>query len=50
MVTGVITVGEELDIALPYTVEIEEYGRVAAVPTDIFDSPELNRAVIIEKQ
>ena len=40
VVTGVITVGEELDIALPYTVEIPEYGEIAAVPTDIFDSQE----------
>ncbi len=40
VVTGVITTEEELDIALPYTVEIEGYGEIAAVPTDIFDSPE----------
>ncbi len=40
VVTGVITVAEELDVALPYTVEIGEYGEIAAVPTDIFDSPE----------
>ncbi len=38
VVTGVITVGEELDVALPYTVEIAEYGEIPAVPTEIFDS------------
>ena len=38
VVMGTITLAEDLDIALPYTVEIEEYGRIAAVPTDIFDS------------
>lgn len=39
VITGIITVAEDLDIALPYTVEIEEYGQVAAIPTEIFDSP-----------
>lgn len=38
VVLGVIKVQEELDVSLPYTVEIEEYGEIAAVPTDIFDS------------
>ena len=38
--TGVITVKEELDVSKPYTVEIEGYGEIAAVPTEIFDSPE----------
>ena len=38
VVLGVITVDETLDISLPYTVEIEEYGQIAAVPTDIFSS------------
>ena len=40
VVLGNITVGEELDASLPYTVEIEEYGEMPAVPTDIFDSPD----------
>ena len=38
VITGVITVGEPLDVANFYTVEIEGYGEIAAVPTDIFDS------------
>ena len=38
VVTGIITTQEPLDIALPYTVEIEGYGEIAAVPTEIFDS------------
>ena len=38
--TGVITVKEELDVSKPDTVEIEGYGEIAAVPTEIFDSPE----------
>ncbi len=40
VVTGVITVKEELDVSKVYTVEIEGYGEIEAVPTDIFDSPE----------
>ena len=38
VVTGKITVGEELDLAKVYTVEIDGYGTVAAVPTKVFDS------------
>ena len=38
VVTGVIALKDELDAALPYTVEIEDYGEIAAVPTDLFDS------------
>lgn len=37
-VTGKITVDETFDIAKPYEVEIEGYGRKAVVPTKIFDS------------
>ena len=37
VITGVITVEEELDVSKPYTVEIDGYGEVAAVPTEIFD-------------
>lgn len=40
VVTGVITTAEELDAALPYTVAIDGYGEVPAVPTEIFDSPD----------
>ena len=40
VVTGVIQLEEEADITVPYTVEIEGYGEVSAVPTGIFDSPE----------
>ncbi len=39
VITGVITVEGELDVSRPYTVEIDGYGEIAAVPTDIFDSP-----------
>ena len=37
---GVITLAEPLDLARTYTVEIEGYGEVSAVPTDLFDSKE----------
>ena len=40
VVTGVITVKEELDVSKPYTVEIEGYGEIPALPTAIFDSEE----------
>lgn len=42
--TGVITLADELDIARSYTVSIAGYGEKAAVPTDIFDSPEFTEA------
>ena len=35
---GVITLAEPLDLTRIYTVEIEGYGEVSAVPTDLFDS------------
>ena len=38
VITGVITVGETLDVSRSYTVEIQDYGEVAAVPTGIFDN------------
>ena len=38
VILGTITVAEELDITKSYTVEIEDYGEVTAIPTDIFDS------------
>ena len=40
VVTGVITLKEELDVSKAYTVEIEGYGEVPAIPTELFDSPE----------
>ncbi|MBQ5487497.1 MAG: type I pullulanase [Clostridia bacterium] len=40
VVTGVITVGEELDIGKKYTVRIEGYEPQTAVPTQVFDSEE----------
>ena len=39
VVTGKITLGEELDLSKIYTVEIEGYGAKDAVPTKVFDSP-----------
>ena len=38
VVTGTITVEGELDMSKIYTVAIDGYGEIAAVPTDIFDS------------
>ena len=38
--TGVITLAAPLDVSKAYEVEIEGYGRIAAFPTEIFDSPE----------
>ncbi len=40
VVSGVIKVGEELDISKIYTVKIEGYEPQSAVPTTVFDSPE----------
>ena len=39
VITGTITLAEDLDLSRSYTVEIEGYGQVAAVPTGVFDSP-----------
>ena len=39
VITGVITVKEELDVSKTYTVEIEGYGEITAMPTELFDSP-----------
>ena len=38
VVTGKITLAEELDLSKVYTVEIEGYGAKDAVPTKVFDS------------
>ncbi len=40
VITGTITLGEELDLARVYTVEIEGYEVIAAMPTKVFDSAE----------
>ena len=40
VVTGVITLGEQLDIGKSYTVRIEGYEPQTAVPTQVFDSEE----------
>ncbi|MBQ7671247.1 MAG: type I pullulanase [Clostridia bacterium] len=40
VVTGTITLAEKLDISKTYTVEIEGFDSVAALPTGIFDSAE----------
>ena len=40
VVTGVIRLAEPLDLGRSYEVEIKGYGRVPAIPTDVFDSPE----------
>ena len=38
VVTGVITLAEELDFSKTYTVRIEGFGELNAVPTKVFDS------------
>ena len=40
VITGKITVGEELDLSRIYTVEIEGYDALAAMPTKVFDTEE----------
>ena len=45
---GVITLAEPLDLSRIYTVEIEGYGEVAAVPTGLFDSKEFIEAYTYE--
>ena len=40
VVMGTIKLAEELDLSKTYTVEIEGYGTVAAMPTELFDSKE----------
>ena len=37
---GVITLAEPLDLSRTYTVEIDKYGKLPAVPTQLFDSAE----------
>ena len=38
VIAGKITVGEELDLTRSYTVQIEGYDAITAVPTGVFDS------------
>ena len=40
VVTGIITLSGPLDLSRLYTVEIDGYGEITAVPTGVFDSPE----------
>ena len=40
VVTGKVTVGEELDLSRVYVLEIDGYEPIAAVPTKVFDSAE----------
>ena len=40
VITGVITLGEKLDISKTYTVEMEGFEPINAIPTGIFDSEE----------
>ena len=42
VIMGTITVAGELDLSRFYTVEIEGYGSVTALPTKVFDSEEFN--------
>jgi len=39
VITGTVTLAEDLDLGQSYTVEIEGYGQLTAVPTGVFDSP-----------
>ena len=48
VVTGTITLGEELDLSRFYTVEIEGYGAVTAMPTKVFDSDEFNSRYVYD--
>ena len=41
---GIITLKEPMDLSQVYTVEIDGYGEVAAVPTGLFDSEAFNAA------
>ncbi|MBR0513598.1 MAG: type I pullulanase [Clostridia bacterium] len=44
VITGKITLGGELDLSRVYTVEIDGYGAINAVPTKVFDSSEFQAA------
>jgi pullulanase len=48
VVVGTITLSEDLDLARTYTVEIEGYGRLTAVPTGLFDSPAFVQQYVYE--
>ena len=39
VITGIITLEEEMDLTAAITVEIDGYGEIGAVPTALFDSP-----------
>ena len=40
VITGIVTLEEEIDLTCAYEMEIEGYGRKTAVPTAVFDSEE----------
>ena len=48
VVVGTITLSEDLDLSRTYTVEIEGYGRLTAVPTGLFDSPAFVQQYVYE--
>ncbi|MBR3332897.1 MAG: type I pullulanase [Clostridia bacterium] len=48
VITGKITVGEELDLSRTYTVGIEGYGEITAVPTGVFDSAGFNEKYVYD--
>ena len=48
VVTGVITVGEKLDLSKTYTVKIEGYEPCTAMPTQVFDSPEFEAEFVYD--
>ena len=48
VITGIITVGEELDLARLYTVQIEGYEAITAVPTKVFDTPAFAERYVYE--
>ena len=48
VITGKITLGEELDLSKVYVVSIEGYGELNAVPTRVFDSAEFKEMYTYE--
>ena len=48
VITGTIELAEELDLSKFYTVEIEGYGSVTALPTKVFDSEEFNNRYLYD--
>ena len=48
VITGVITLEEEIDLTGAYTLEIDGYGGKAAVPTAVFDSDEFREEYVYD--